>query len=189
MSRWCRLLNLTPYFGKKFKKHCSDDEYEQIFFKYFQIHTLVFEKTRADDVVFSNLALNEIKCKGQTCCLITPRTTVRAVTLDTKIIFLNNSLTKPGQNWGSLYNACIKFLVFPFSLTFLKCAKRLISWCWVTYTSRYHGHPIYPTPYRLVSSVFDFRVPLPLGRPTCRLPFVAFGLYLSTICVLMHGVS
>jgi hypothetical protein len=40
----CRLLNLTTYFGKNFKKHCSDGQYEQLCFKYFPIHALVFEK-------------------------------------------------------------------------------------------------------------------------------------------------
>jgi hypothetical protein len=46
----CRLLNLTTYFRKKF---------EQLFFKYFPIHTLVFEKTGVDDVVCSSLGFNE----------------------------------------------------------------------------------------------------------------------------------
>jgi hypothetical protein len=36
---------LTTYFGKSLKKHCLDGQYAQHSFKYFLIHTLVFEKT------------------------------------------------------------------------------------------------------------------------------------------------
>jgi hypothetical protein len=46
----CRLLNLRTYFGKHLKKQYSGDEYEQLFFKYFLIHTLDFEKICADVV-------------------------------------------------------------------------------------------------------------------------------------------
>jgi hypothetical protein len=56
-SSQCRLLNLTTYFERNVKKHCSTGEYEQHFFKYFPIHTLVYEKTWADDVVCWNLVL------------------------------------------------------------------------------------------------------------------------------------
>jgi hypothetical protein len=38
----CRLLTLTTYFGKFLKKHCSAGQYEQLFYKYFPIHRLVF---------------------------------------------------------------------------------------------------------------------------------------------------
>jgi hypothetical protein len=41
-----RLTNLTVYFGKKLKKHYSDGQYRQPFFKYFPIHTLVFDRKR-----------------------------------------------------------------------------------------------------------------------------------------------
>jgi hypothetical protein len=54
----CRLLNLTTYFGKNLKKHCSAGYNEQLFFKYFPIRTLIFEKMGAD-VVCSSLTVNE----------------------------------------------------------------------------------------------------------------------------------
>jgi hypothetical protein len=49
----CCLLNLTTYFGTNLKKHCSDGQYEQLFFKYFPIDTLILEKIYADYVVCS----------------------------------------------------------------------------------------------------------------------------------------
>jgi hypothetical protein len=56
----CCLLNMTKYLETNLKKHCSVGWHEQLFFKYFPIHNLVFEKTWADDVVCSNLGLNDL---------------------------------------------------------------------------------------------------------------------------------
>jgi hypothetical protein len=50
-SSQCRLLNLTTYFGTNLEKHCSDGQYEELFFKYFPIHVLVFDKMCTEDVV------------------------------------------------------------------------------------------------------------------------------------------
>jgi hypothetical protein len=64
----CFLLNLTTYFGTNLNKHCSGKWYEQLFFKYFPIHTLDLEKMCADDVVCSSLGLNEVGW-WFSCCL------------------------------------------------------------------------------------------------------------------------
>jgi hypothetical protein len=45
------------FLGTNLKKLCSDGKYER-FFKYFPIHTLIFEKMCADDVICSCLGLN-----------------------------------------------------------------------------------------------------------------------------------
>jgi hypothetical protein len=51
-------------FFLKLKKHCSDSSNQQLFFNFFPIHTLVFEKmcaddvVRSDDVICSRLRLN-----------------------------------------------------------------------------------------------------------------------------------
>jgi hypothetical protein len=59
----CRLLNLTTYFGKNFKKNCSDGQYWQLFFKYFPTHTLVFEKNWTDDVIWGWLLTYDLLWK------------------------------------------------------------------------------------------------------------------------------
>jgi hypothetical protein len=38
-------------------------KYEQLFFKYFPVQILVFEKMHADDVVYSNLGGECVKCE------------------------------------------------------------------------------------------------------------------------------
>jgi hypothetical protein len=55
-----RLLKLTKKIAKYLKKHCPDSKYEQLFFKYFPIHTGDFEKMCVDDVVCSSLGVNEL---------------------------------------------------------------------------------------------------------------------------------
>jgi hypothetical protein len=43
------------------KKHCLERQCAQLFFKYFPIYALVFEKMSVEDVVCSSLGLNELK--------------------------------------------------------------------------------------------------------------------------------
>jgi hypothetical protein len=43
-----RLLDLTTYFGINLKKHCSESEHKQPFFKYFSTNTVIFEKICAN---------------------------------------------------------------------------------------------------------------------------------------------
>jgi hypothetical protein len=56
-----RLQNSAAYFEKYLKKYCSDDQDEQLFFKYFPIKSTSFEKTAAVYVVCSSLVADEFR--------------------------------------------------------------------------------------------------------------------------------